>query len=172
MTDDERRRYFRIYDDFRVRYRPAPADADRKPLGEADADVKRLKLLVSKIATVSSDVSEALAIIDRRLMQLEGRLAPADDSAEGVNLSACGLSFVAGEEHRSGELLEVALYLDSASLVISSVARVVGVDSDPARPGKQVVRVDFVRIDPDERELLIQYVLRRQGEQLRHRAIA
>ncbi len=170
MTDDERRRYFRIYDDFRVCYRIA-ADLDHAPSVDVASDVHRLKLLISRISGVSQDVADALAIIDKRLLALEGGLPSDNEStAQGVNISACGLAFVTTEQLALGTPLDITLYFDRVSLVLNAVGRVVGSELAVAHPNAFMMRADFERMSPDEQELLIQYVLRRQGEQLRHRA--
>jgi len=171
MADEERRRYFRIYDDFRVCYRIA-ADLDHDPTERPTSDSHRLKLLISRIAGVSQDVADALAVIDKRLMALEQGVPSGNEhTAQGINISACGVAFVSESQLPLGTPLDITLYLDKASLVLNALGRIVGSEVAVAHPGAFMMRADFERMNPDERELLIQYVLRRQGEQLRHRAI-
>ena len=165
---EERRRYFRLYDNFRVQV--TPARADKRETDTSAADVHKLKLLIAGISARQPEIGDALALIDRRLANLEGTMDGAEVTVPGINLSACGVAFLSDKPMRAGSMLDLSLYIDHASLVICTLARVV--ESVPAEghAHQQEVRVDYVDMNADERELLIQYMLKRQGEQLRQRA--
>lgn len=168
----ERRRYFRLDDEFRVRFSLASEHALKQQGGLADA--RKLRLLISRIGVKSPEIADALSIMDRKINELidESSLPSVSDTVIGFNISACGVAFPVVERLEHGARLNLEMLFENGTLSIASVGKVIGCEAAvlPKKyAGRFLARVDFTEMHGDDRELLIQYTLKRQGEQIRNK---
>ena len=166
---NERRRYFRIEDEFQVRCTPSVGGATRA--ADAPSEARELGQALTRLRQKLPEAAEAIEMIARRVAMLEqgsesDGLSPAE-MVQGANISGCGLAFFSRRPLTHGRLFDLDLYLEAGAVHLRTVGRVVA--CEPMKPGSRgcLVRVDFVQIEPDDEETLVQYVLRRQLRQLR-----
>ena len=170
---NERRRYFRIEDEFQVRFTPTVGGATRTP--DVPSEARELGQALTRLWQKLPEAAEAIEMIARRVAMLEQHsesdsLSPAE-LVQGANISGCGLAFFSRRPLTHGRLFDLDLYLESGAVQLRAVGRVVACETlkqsgKPGGPGC-LVRVDFVQIEPEDEETLVQYVLRRQLRQLR-----
>ena len=182
---DERRRFFRINDTIGLNYRVV----DRKAEAAADAaagksgrrvDLKhllathdhRLEQVLATLQKREPLVAEALQLLNRKLTTMtayleveRGRMDDMEFLVKHVNISACGLAFVADENIPLQSYLAMDLLLNGEPVPLRVWANVVRCDQK--HKGQFYTRVDFDQMEPSDQEKLIQYMLKRQSEQLR-----
>ncbi len=173
---DERRRYFRINDEFLVRYAVCDAGGPSDRAGETEA--RALRNLMGKIRESTPALAEALTLLERRIVILEDAdkdmvLAPAE-VVPGLNLSGCGVAFWTNEKLAAGQTLDLELMLEGGTLRLRVVGKVIRTEKGQPDPGQNqaqqfswFVRVDLVEMHPDDEEILVQHVLRRQVVKIR-----
>ena len=170
---DERRRYFRIEDDFQVRLAPAGRRKARHGVGE---EAKELHAALVRLGNKLPDVAEVIALIERRVTKLEhGGLAGETSSAavvHGTNISGSGVAFYSRQRLLPGMELDLDLILDEGKLELQAAGRIVSCDLASHLHGDGhgegcLVRVDFTSIAAHDEETLVQYVLQRQVRRLR-----
>ncbi len=90
-----------------------------------------------------------------------------------VNVSACGIAFSNEEMLKQGQLLKLDIMLQPRELHVVAMAEVV--DSTAMAPEeidgdrRCFVRLNFTEINPNDQELLIQHMVKKQSEQLKLR---
>jgi hypothetical protein len=165
----EKRRYFRINDDFEVRY--VPADGATAVADGRARDLRELRALLARLRLQSPEVAEAFALIERRLLSLErdGGVAASTEASPGLNLSGCGVAFLTNDTLAVGQRLHLELYLHGDEPVLAAEGSVVACQpaSGRLRRRANIVRVDLLNMRDSEAEALVQYVLRRQAQMLR-----
>lgn len=165
---DERRRYFRIEDEFQVRVAPA---GTRKAGSRVGDEARELHAVLMRLSNKLPEVAEAIALLDRRVARLEhGGLDGAAASAalvQGTNISGSGVAFHSRHALVPGMDLDVDLLLDEGKLEVQAGGRVVSCDLAAVPHDGWLVRVDFTGIAAHDEETLIQYVLQRQVRRLR-----
>lgn len=172
----ERRRFFRIDDEFKVRL--VPSNGGPRPPEPVSTEAKELNRALAKLRQRLPEAAEAIEMIARRVAVLEhaGELhdagaAPAE-IVPGSNISGCGLALYSPQPMPRKQMLDLDLYLDSGNVHLRAVGRVVACEPLPDSVGStrsrgHLVRIDFEQMDSEDEELLVQYVLRRQLRQLR-----
>lgn len=166
---DERRRYFRIDDEFQVRLAPA---GSRKVGSRVSAEAKELHAALTRLSSRLPDVAEVIELIERRVTKLEhGGIGVGTDPAtvvQGTNISGSGIAFYAKQRLLPGMELDLDLILDDGKLELEAGGRIVSCDLATPEQGEGcLVRVDFTSIAAHDEETLIQYVLQRQVRRLR-----
>lgn len=188
MTD-ERRRYFRIEDDFEVRFRVLPQRESSRPtriqttIRESVDELRnKSRLVLNRLKISHKDVAELLELQELRLRRIEdlvpdgpefGAAPTAEDHAGvGVNISACGVAFRTGYSVPPESRLRVTMTLQPDDLRVTTTGIVVSC----ARPNTVrteenpfLVQVDFRGMHPDAEELLVQHILKRQSALIRAR---
>jgi len=182
---DERRRFFRINDTIGLNYRIIEQGAEEASDALADksyhpvdlknllaADDHRLEQLLATLQKREPLVAEALQLLNRKITMMtsyleveRGRMDEMEFLVKHVNISACGLAFVADENLPLQSRLAMDLLLNGepAPLRVKAVV----VKCDQKHKGQFYTRVDFDEMEPLDQEKLIQYMLKRQSEQLR-----
>jgi len=188
MTTD-RRRYFRIEDRALVKYRvigPESLPRERQfiQLNEIRASNLhaallgldlRLQELIDSIHDESKPIAQALELMNRKLnliervVALEATQGGPDERHEHqpteVNLSGGGLALRA----ESPLTLNVHLAIDLILLPNHHPMRAIGraVDCREVAPGDFSIAIEFDEIREEDRDMLIQHVVRRQSAILR-----
>jgi len=181
MTEQDRRRYFRINDWVGLSY---------CVLGQQDlehcVDADNVQISSAQIlSTIDSELSSALNVLwqsnpqaanviglvnkkldfiaaELELDYLQGSLLNHEQTQ--VNISACGMAFECNEQIDAGQILELNLLLKPANSklklqgCVNACERIPG---DSAKP--YLLRLDFVGTDAHMREELIQHIVRRQS---------
>ncbi len=189
IDQNERRQFFRIDDSLSLSYRPIPADQLAASIRFLEEGVDSDFTVVSSLAAVSQEMAGTLNKIDKRQPEIAAYLKSLDrkidilgrvlmaqttellnQPAQTVNLSGTGISFQVEEFIPPGSFLELKLILTPSYAGILCFAEVVGCDAlDTQEDGLQEynLRATFVHIRERDRDVLIQYVIQRQGAQIR-----
>lgn len=183
----ERRRYFRIADDITLFYKIIDAKAI-----EAGSHVlqgalegcsistawhiltQEAKIIQSKIELKDPEMGEYFKLLNAKLdlVAQAAIVKEADKQAQktrNVSLSASGVAFDNETALQLGEYLEVKMILGSVVAVIAVHAKVVCCrqNTDPSKP-PFLIGLDYVNIQEQDRELLIQYIVQKQKQQIRN----
>lgn len=178
---DDRRRYFRISESVGVAYRVIADDhimSAREVPGDAvniygllvehdEAIARLLEQLRPRDAVVAELASSLNKKINCIINQLEMESRMIEQIAHKiyeVNISACGLALKVDEPIGSGALVQLDLVLLPEKRRLLTSAKVVSCDS---LPDGHYVRMNFVDMPLRDQELLIQHIVKRQGELLR-----
>lgn len=188
VDEAERRRYFRVDDRAILKYRGlspgerealvarlSRAPATRQALANNFANIsQQMQRLLRKVEQTEPEIALCLETLNEKLDTLARQLSleaseMADEPVRAVNLSAAGIRFEAKDGLDPGRVLELRLLLLPSCVGVSAVGTVVRCD-DAAPGGSRLpyrIAVDFDYLRDDDRELLVQHVVRRQTEQLR-----
>ncbi len=179
---DDRRRYFRISDHLGVAYRVASDEhigggqvVNHEPvsifqlLEEQEKNISELLGQLQSRDPLLADIAQALnQKINCVLNQLEMESRMIEQIAHKVcevNISACGLGFQVDEEIGTGIYVHLDLVLLPENRRILTDAVVVNVET---LDGGYYLRLNFVNIHPQDQEMLIQHIVKRQGDLLRN----
>jgi len=179
---DERRRYFRVNDLIGIRYRilsegEAQIAIQAKPsslkslLSQMDEDIT---VALSKVKNTDSDAYHVLSLFNQKINLVIGHGFVKDDEnvacmrACQVNLSACGIAFPCSSPAKLNQHLEIELSLYQSNIHITLVAAVIACEDylDEVNENKYLIRADYINISDVDQEHLIQYVIKRQAQQL------
>lgn len=185
---DERREYFRIDDMLSLSYQEIAADQlahliesldkgqeqDFTVLSSLAAVTHEMAGTLHKIESSQRDIATYLKSIDRKI-EILGRAFLAQNSelfeqpVQAVNLSATGISFEAAAALDPETLLEMRILLIPSYSGILCYAQVLACEADEQgeREGRYNLRTRFVHLREQDRDLLIQHVIKRQGEEIR-----
>ncbi|MGI1679760.1 MAG: PilZ domain-containing protein [Cellvibrionaceae bacterium] len=179
----ERRRFFRINDTVGVAYRILSQDeVDSQDSGKNqqanvfgiinDYEIEISDLLV-KLRGTDPLLEEVLSAINKKIngvidhLEMENRLIQrlAHKSHE-VNISACGIAFMADNQLQVGQSLSLDIVLHPSERHVFTFGRVVGVESSEDERSCYV-RLNFYNMSSNAQETLIQHIVQRQGALLR-----
>lgn len=184
----DRRRYFRVEDHILLEYRLLP-DSEREEIIKALRDdnpsrhliassfantSQQMQYVLHKVQEREPEIALYLQTLNEKLDLLARQLAMEttefkDRTPRRVDVSAAGLGFDAPEMIPADQLMDIKMMLFPSLDYIRAVGRVVrcGEAFDtPAGPAFKVA-VDFDFVRDDDRELLIQHVIRTESSQLR-----
>ena len=172
----ERRRFFRIDDRLRLAVRRvADADARAAKGGDFGADEflagidRGIAAIIAAARVQAPAVGELAQLLNRkldyvieRLGQLEAPHAAPPLAEHEVSISACGIGLQSAERYEAGETLQVELLLPPDDTRLCVPARVVRCRD--AAQGAYRLQLDFAGMGQDDQELLIRFIVRRQGQ--------
>lgn len=180
----ERRRYFRVSDLVGIRYRflseneidvavKAQPSSLNSLLGQLD---EQITVALAKQKNTSPDIYTLMDLFNQKInLAFDQRFAK-DDEVETdavracqVNLSACGIAFPSTESANLNQHLEMELTLYQANLKLGLVAAVISCDDyhDENDGNTHLIRADFVNVSDADQEQLIQYIIKRQTQQIK-----
>jgi len=120
--------------------------------------------------TIHPKLWDLLVSLDEKLNLILDRLnlepEPVEAEPQQVNISASGIRFMIKDKVEQGDMLEVKMLLPTTPMV-SIVAYGQVVSSECLGSAGYVVAVQFVNMDSEVRDRLIQYTLNRQREIIR-----
>ena len=173
MSEQDRRRFFRIDDQLELSIRPLEQslqgygiaalreDASLTALDEQIA--RQLKALSDQpqLAALSAALNQKLDMIIEALELGETLLRRSELREYEVNLSACGLGVETRQffPENTRVLLHIRFPTDHAEMKLRAEV----VRSVHTRPGLYMLYLDFTDIDPVDQEFLVQYIVRRQS---------
>lgn len=187
---EERRRFFRIDDTLGICWRilsdqEAKSFAERVNQHGGNFDLasnfdNRIHTLLEACRVQNPVAAELLDLMNKKLnlviRQLDVDAALLQKIAydlKQVNISACGLAFASNEPLQAGAMLQLDLLLQPGDSHVVAMAKVVACekleDAGHDAEGKWFLRLDFVELNANDQELLIQHVVKRQSNQLRER---
>ncbi len=182
MTDDERRRYFRINDDVAIQFtllnegsRGESTDSQVEDLNQefhTSLEVQ-MRQAMAEIRSKSPQLAHVLDLLNQKinLLHSDDHKVESNVSIVPVNISACGISFAWHEELKINQELMLDMYLQPKHELVHTEAYVAAVnqntDPDTRQAEPYIVHLDFVNIHISYQELLIQHIVQRQGHQLR-----
>lgn len=136
----------------------------------SDQDEKIEKLL-TEAAVESPKVAELIRAFNQKIERIAGQLVMESrmldklaNRVKEVNISACGLGFLADRELTAGIRLQLELQLFPSSQKILTKGRVIACDEVD---GGYYVRIDFFDMKQAAQEQLIQHIVQRQSAQLK-----
>lgn len=188
----ERRRYFRLNDRLGVRLKSLDASGletelvaegsdERKKMQQSDwqrqfahwdivlneiepeLNHSALGAAIKALRHQIQLLSEPFMVQDR----VQKEYLDENHDVKEVNISACGLALYHRPGVKEGTAVSVSLSLGENELPVFAEARVIAVE--PRCSDLDYVRLDFNAIDSESQERLIQYLVRRQSEQLREK---
>lgn len=120
--------------------------------------------------TIHPKLWDLLVSIDEKINLILDRLNLESEAVEAepqhVNISASGIKFTMQEKVEQGDMLEVKMLLPTTPMV-TVVAYGQAVSVEKLDGGRYAVAVQFVNMDTEVRDRLIQYTLNRQREIIR-----
>lgn len=172
----DRRRFFRIDDRLRLAVRRVPgvdavAGKGRDLRGDEflagidrgiDAIIAAARVQAPAVGELAQLLNRKLDYVIERLGQIETPRAGLPLAEHEVSISACGIGLQSAERYEAGETLQVELMLPPEDTRLCVPARVVRCRD--ATPGNHLLQLDFAGMDHDDQELLIRFILRRQGQ--------
>ena len=184
----ERRRYFRVDDRVMLKYHTlAPEEVETVIAGMRHGHPNRHALantfasssqqtqhLLHRIEDTEPDIARFLEILNEKLDLLAQRLSleasqMENEPVRAANISAAGICFEAQNPVSPGALVQLRLLLLPSYTGISAVGKVIRCEENPAEePGMPLrIAVDFEFLPEDDRELLVQHVVKRETRLLR-----
>lgn len=181
--NDERRRYFRINDTLGVAYRVLTQeeikshDKDKKPavnvfslLANYDTalneQLAQLQIKEPALEQVLSSLNKKINCLINHLEMESSLVERLAHKIREVNISACGIAFVAEGELNIGQDVSLDIALQPSEMHIFTCGKVVGCDAEP-KGGGYYIRINFYDMSDQDQELLIQHIVQRQSTQLR-----
>lgn len=171
----ERRRFFRINDRVGVAYRVLTEEEannrqerDSEPMDTLSLLSHYENTIEQLLPQVSSEVlAELLGTLNKKIncivaqLELDSRLVrDIAHKVREVNISACGMAFVADEHVPAGKILSLDLLLRPEGSHIATYGRVLDCQTTDAG---HYVRINFIALSPYDQEVLIQHIVRKQG---------
>ena len=184
----ERRRYFRVEDRIILEYHPL-ADSERQGVIKALRDdhpsrhliassfsstSQQMQYVLRKIQEREPEIALYLQTLNEKLDLLARQLAMettelTQRTPRRVDISAAGVCFEAAEPIEPGQLMDLKMMLFPSLDYIRAVGRVVRCAETrevSQAPGFSIA-VDFDYLRDDDRELLVQHVVKKQSSKLR-----
>ena len=184
LTEEERRRYFRIEDTVRVAYEVVTeSEASRREEEMARTDYaapnrlqqteRHLQLLIDKLRVQNPEYAEAIELLNIKFNCLKETGATerggyrSKSEVKKVSISACGISFDEDDRFDVGAKLYMDLILLPTDFHIHTLGKVVDCLPHGEATGEWVVRVDFYGLRSEDEEFLVQHIVKRQARLLR-----
>lgn len=175
----ERRRFFRLDDEVRLRYQPVTPEQMQTPaatlfptfdlrstLANHDTHIEHL---LSELRVKEPLVAELLSQLNQKYQCLADQVIADKVAVTGethpvvpVNISACGLSFLSHTMLTVDAYLHLDMILLPGNQRVTCYARVVA--CDVLGPESYRWRLDFNQLSNVEQELLIQHLVKRQTQ--------
>lgn len=185
MDKAERRRYFRVNDKISLSYRPIVENEIDHEYRDNVSNIELETIMIvkelnkeviqalDKLWETNEQVANILSLLNRKMDFLAAELNPMFDRYQNeeniteVDLSACGMAFQAVECFSIGQQLDLNLRLRPSSALLHVLGVVVGCEKLTVNTDQAYrLRVDFVHIGSNGREVLIQHIVKRQSSQL------
>ena len=182
MTDEERRRYFRINDEVAMSFSLINEEYGGENNQQDTQDLSQefhvslemqIRQALADVRGQSPKIAHLLDLLNQKmnLQRSNEQASDLEPILKAANISACGISFCWHEKLAINQLVNMSMYLQPRHELIRTEAHVAAVNenSDQATKGSEpyIIHFDFHNIHSAYQELLIQHVVQRQGYQLR-----
>lgn len=175
----ERRRYFRIDDQIRLRYQLVTAEQMAVPAAESFQvnDLRsslarfdtQINHLLSELRIKEPLVGELLVLLNQKYAVVAEQVIADKVALTGethplveVNISACGMAFTTAEPAEQGSFVHLDMILLPTNQQVSTYAAVVVCEKQAS--GAYLWRLDFRQLKNAEQEVLIQHLVKRQTQ--------
>ena len=174
----ERRRYVRIKDTILLCVRPIEeyekdgviASPERQLAYQFQQLENHISVAMSRVRAKSPDTAELVSFINQKInttfQAIQHQNSTSAYNLEDVNISACGVSIESISDFKKDQSVWISMLLPPFNQSIETKGIVVGVEPDTADINLPTLRIDYEELGPEQEETLIQYVIRRQSEQL------
>lgn len=189
ITDEERRRFFRIEDDICLEV-SIVTEQEYTNAPQLLANIKQSAFSLSaSFATINHDhlpmmnsirssypeIAQYLDLMNRKMDSLsqyllDEALPCPDKNKVKVNISASGLAFESSQTYRLNQPLKLRLVLLPEKIGIEVFGRVVNTQVIPGTDNKTQLSVDFEYLRNEDQELLIKHNLNKQMQELREKS--
>lgn len=182
LTQEERRRFFRIDDEMAVFFIQIEEDVKEHELEAMGVNQEyhltlemKIRQAMVEVRSASPKIAQVLDLMNQKinLLRASEELLHSEPVLKKVNISACGVAFSWHEDIPVKQKIMLSLYLQPNHELIRTPAHVVGVvaneDEETAAEEPYLLRIDFEDINHSLQEVLIQHVVQRQAYQLRKR---
>ncbi len=180
---DERRRYFRVSDLIGVRYRLLSSNETELAVQAQPSSLKgvlsqmdgQIAIALASLKKYNAEIHTLLDLYNQKINLVIGHGLAGIDEVEAepmracqVNLSACGISFPSPDFATLNQHVEIELNLYQSNVNLRLIAAVIACEDylDEVNKNTHLIRANFVNISDTDQELLIQYVIKRQAQQL------
>lgn len=185
MSNDDRRRFFRITDAIGVSY-TLVSESEDEPPEKGGASIQGMSIhsllephnqeitsALSDLASSQPEAANAISALNKKLdaithlIELEGLVdGRATHSIQEASISACGIAFPVNEELAPDTKINLSLFLETSGEQVAAIGRVIDCQS-LMEEDAYYLRVEFIEMVDSEREKLIQHIIQRQGSLLR-----
>jgi len=185
MSNDDRRRFFRITDAIGVSY-TLINESENSPQEKATLPTQGVNIhtllethnqeitsALSDLASTQPEAVNAISALNKKLdtiatlIELEGLIdGRSIHSIQEASISACGIAFPVTEALLPDTKINLSLFLETSGEQVAAIGNVI--DCKPlTEEGSYYLRVEFVEMVDNEREKLIQHIIQRQGSLLK-----
>lgn len=182
MSEQERRRFFRIDDEVAISFSPFGEEYGGETIDEPHPNLNQefhqnlevqIRHAMVEIRGQSPKVAQVLDLLNQKINLLRAyeSLGVGEPVLKQANISACGIAFTWHEPLPINQQLMLNLYLQPNHEHIRTEAHVAAamdnLDPETRQQEPYIVRLDFDNIRTSYQEILIQHVVQRQSYQLR-----
>lgn len=184
-TGQEQRRFFRIDDTVKLSYQvvgqePSPARKTSNNQVQSDTMAAITQFddaiyeLSEKLSAKNPEVARLALLLNQKLDQLALKLLPGEtilkpdahkSGPQRVNISACGIAFIGDQDLEPNTRVQLEVTLPGLAKPLNLLSEIVACDQ-VQRSNKYRWRLNYVNILPALQEGLIQYIVKRQAQQL------
>lgn len=177
MVEIERRRFFRVSDSLGVKYTLLD-DIHAVESSEVAYELDALVDLENKISAALEPLRahhpqllEVLSLFNQKINLSFNRENRQDQfkTLEHVNLSACGIAFPIEEQLSLNQLIKLDVILYPSHIMLTLKAAVIGCEAlnSSDYQGGYLLRADFLDLEENDQEVLVQHVIKCQSQQLK-----
>ncbi len=179
LTEEERRRYFRIEDTVGVAWEVVSgreavqrqeemSREDYSAPGRLYQVEKQLQVLIDKLRIQNPEFAEALELLNVKFSSLKEKQTAergyrSNSDIKKVSISACGISFTDSERMAPGTKLALDLTLLPTDLHVHTIGEVIDC-LEGEKVGDWIHRIDFCGMRSEDEELMVQHIVKRQGK--------
>lgn len=184
----ERRRYFRIDDTIGLSFRKLSSEearvfSEQSSQHGGNFDLasnfdNRIQTLLEACRIQNPVAAELIDLMNKKLNFVIGQMDVDSQilqkiayDLKQVNVSACGVAFACDEALEKSDKVQLDLFLQPGDLHVVALGEVV--DCEPLEDGEEdrdnrfFLRLNFLDLNANDQELLIQHVVRRQSKILK-----
>jgi c-di-GMP-binding flagellar brake protein YcgR len=177
VAEHERRRFFRVSDSLGVRY-TLLNDIQNVESSENSHEMDALVDLENKISAALEPLRahhpqllEVLSLFNQKINLFFHRENQQDQfkTLDNVNLSACGIAFPIEEQLSLNQLIKLDIILYPSHIMLTLKAAVIGCEAlnTSDYQGEYLLRADFLDLEENDQEVLVQHVIKCQSQQLK-----
>ena len=180
MSQNERRRYFRINDTIGLSYSLLDAAANDTASSAQDVGItashvlakidRELNGLINVLWRENPTTAKVLGLLNRKIEVLtdeiigeEREVIERDQRDTKVNISGCGIAFNCDERLTAGQVLRLYITLKPANTHLVIDGQVVACEANADHPDHPFhLRISFTEEETAAQEALIQHIVQRQ----------
>ncbi len=185
MSEEERRRFFRINDDVAMNFSLIDDDFSGDIIAQDTQELNQefhvslemqIRQAMMEVRAENPKMAVILDLLNQKinLLRSDERFSEQNTVLKPASISACGISFSWPESIEINQLVMLNLYLQPKHDLVRTQAHVAAVNQNMNVNNNQrepyIIHLDFDNMHSAYQELLIQHIVQRQGYQLRKKA--